>query len=584
MVQIHIILLTCLIAISFAKLSLILNETNTEQEFIVNSLNNWTKKDDSLTIIFYEEYRDMLWMPLNKVALLINISKMLLSEHHILKYYYNYVIIIKCNKLQNTLDYIKESYIWNYGSTVRGNYIFFLFDCVNVTESFNIIWKSHNVQEAIVFIKNNLNWITYNYNPIIKESKCGKSIQPVIIKSRKEMQSSTYLEHCIFNISKLNLYLPPSYFNNPGGTPILFGIFLLLKQRYKLNFAHFDMPVEHQMGLGEYDSFNFLKEMINGEFDAIAANIFRQDINRITEINTCEFTDVFFFDNHVWYLPSVKKIPEIKLLIIIFAWDVLCTIVLSTLIAFLFWYFVSIIKLEDNYMTELLGCILGFSIKIPKSRIFKFLFIFYTFYGQHINYFFQGNLNSKLTVPQYERRIKTIEQLIDSNLILLLPDYERFLLSNSTIPLLNKLYNRSITMKTLVAKLTFIKENQSAAITSFLSSTNYTLAYKDYVDTLIDSDLNQISPQLFLRSGHPLLPLINKMIRKSNEYGFFIKWFSNRNATFFPNDVSRQNKITTKHLESIFLCYFVGMLIGSVILIAEILHVHLKKRMKRNAY
>lgn len=558
------------ISATFARIALMLNQTNAEKHFILKTVENWTNKVDVLTIIYNDDYKLHLCRPLNNVAVILNTNYPILSKNNILKYFYNFIILTNCNRLEVTLKYIRNSYLWNYGSTIRGKYFVFLFDCVNIKKSFGDIWNTKNVQEAVVFVRQGYKWLSYSYNPLTEESKCGKAIKPTLITDRQAIQlkSGTSLKYCHYNISKISYFLPPSYFSYGDETPILFGTMWLLRERYGLNVSQFDMSLIDQLGIAKQGYAGF-KELLNEEYDAVAANVFRQDNLHIIDSKICELTDVFFFDDHIWYIPATKQIPAIKLLFVIFSEDVLFATCLSTVIAFIFWYLVTIVKREDKHVIELLGCIFGFAIKIPKSRIFKFLFIFYMIYGQHINYFFQGNLSSKLTIPQYERRIKTVEQLIKSNLIIFLPEYERELIANSTSPIISKLYKRSVPIVELVPKLSFIKNNQSSAITSFLSTTNYTAAYKDYVDTLIDTTLNKVTPQFYTRIGHPLLPAINKMIRRVNEHGFITKWFSNKNATFFTSSFEKQIQITIKHLQSVFLCLFVGLFFGFAILIVE---------------
>lgn len=543
-----------------------------DEKFITDTIYSHTVDSDVLTIIYEDCYNNYI-TNVKRVIINFNINKPYSNKINNLRYYYNYVILTTCENLQSTLSIFRNSSLWYYEKSIRGNYMVFLLECKNATQAFETFWNNQNIYNVLAFIKQNNKWSSYTYDPFSVKSKCGRKIIPKAISNLTGFTFSSfskYLNDCSLNTSNAHLGLPHTYFVNPNSTPILLGVLILLNERYGINCTYFDMPLKYQEYGYTKEKIHIQEELIRKEYDIIAAAPFRQLALNLIDEHVMELSDIAIHDLRIWIMPRTKRMPPIKILFIIFSIDVLITVLITTIIAFAIWYFIGIYKGENPYIVQLLGCIFSFEVRIPKSRIFKFLFIFYVIYGQHVNYFFQGNLSSKLTIPQYEKRIKTIEQLIESNLIIILPHYDRLLISSSTTKLTEQIYKKSIPVVEFIQKTSFVKTNQSVATTMYLSATPNTLAVKDYVEILIDTALGPAESQFILRTGHPLLPMLNMMISRVNEHGFIIKWSSTRNATFIAASDDTQIVITTQHLQSVFVILCVGYFIGFLVLLIEI--------------
>lgn len=559
------------------------DETAT-QNFISTILADWIQSYGVDLMIYNENYkhftriRTFLNFPITR----LNVDKPHISNNSAIKYYHNYVMFSNCQRVYHMLEMLENSYLWNHESSVRGKYLLFLFECnTNMSEIFQIFWKRNIMNIVACALDTNNSWFTATYQPFSEESKCGQTIVPKLIKNFKSFTFATYpiyLKHCMLNVSVANQALPEAYYNKVPG--LISSPLLLLAEQYELNVTFFNMSIDYQVGAYGNKLVIILNEVNDRKYDVVLASIARQMNIIISQTHLAEFSDIALFEEHVWYIPRTKKISPVMLLLIILPQDILLLILLTTAIAFLFWYIVGVLKKEEIRIIEMLGIMFGFSINLPKAKIFSFMFVFYVLYGQHIGYFFQANLSSKLTVPQYEKRLKTVEDVLNSNLIIMLHMTDKELTGSSEKPIIQKLHEKSIYYVGYEKKTNAVMNNQSLAYTAFLSSliTSYTLNHLNYVEILHDYDvMAMLEVQYLVGSGHPLLPTINSIVSKVTEHGFMVKWFK-IDALDYKITESNQVVITINHLQSIFVALFIGLSGALVVFVIELSIYNFRKR------
>lgn len=551
------------------------NDTNEHDEYVRFVIQKLFSNGDVLLFIYEEAFQN--YLPSNKllnVKLLMNVDNPFVKFYIENRYNYNYIIIANENNLRNIMKTLESSNYWNDGDSIRGKYAVFLYEnAKNRKVIFEMFWQMSIINVFVFELDENFIWNAYSYNPFSKQSKCGELITPKLhaLKDIKPKLKPKYLKHCKLNVSLIDAMIPNEYFNlSVNG--VMLRTFYLFSEKYDINITYFSMPIKCQLeGYGKTVLDILVQEIFNKTYDVIAASVFRFFCSVMLARKTVEFTEILFYDEHVWYLPKTKRVSNIKLLLIVLPSNILIIVLFVAAISFLIWHLICKLKHENEYNKfRLLGLLLGFSVKLPKSKIIKLLFIFYIFCGQHINYFFQGNLSSKLTIPQYEKRIKTIDELLQSNYLIKIPKVERDMLLSYNTKFAQLLYDRSVP-DTIFGndRIEDFKKNQSNVACGYKSK----LVSSNHIEFLSDDILSNINVQYILRVGNPILHALNEIITKIKENGFLMKWSSKTSNIVFDTESTFETSVVTmEHLQSVFIMLLFGLILGASIFVAEVFY------------
>ncbi|KAF5296538.1 hypothetical protein FQR65_LT01528 [Abscondita terminalis] len=127
----------------------------------------------------------------------------------------------------------------------------------------------------------------------------------------------------------------------------------------------------------------------------------------------------------IWFVPKPRQMSTLKVITVIFQKILWICILFSFFVMSLLWWI--ILKLKNKgvdsenrftlIMLDMWGATLFGSVyKLPTIRALRFLVISYILYCIHIQTLFSSKLLQSLTVPQYERGIKNVEDVFHSNL------------------------------------------------------------------------------------------------------------------------------------------------------------------------
>ncbi|KAF5279480.1 hypothetical protein FQA39_LY05590 [Lamprigera yunnana] len=142
----------------------------------------------------------------------------------------------------------------------------------------------------------------------------------------------------------------------------------------------------------------------------------------------------FMEDVLVWTIPSPKKLDSLEVFKLIFKWNSWILIFLSSFLRLLCGgQFLAAKSLTgSSAVLNVYSLTLMVAIPtVPKCFPLRCLFVTYVIYAIHIQTGFTSNLVNLLTVPQYSV-IKTIEELVDTNLPILIPHRSANILLNMT--------------------------------------------------------------------------------------------------------------------------------------------------------
>ncbi|KAB0791988.1 hypothetical protein PPYR_13949 [Photinus pyralis] len=291
----------------------------------------------------------------------------------------------------------------------------------------------------------------------------------------------------------------------------------------------------------------------------------------------------------VWMVPQPKQIVGPAIFIRRFEVEVW----IGTVCAFLGLTFVLWLALRKSDVTKIcldvfLLTIFGLIDKMPTTAMLRYVILLYIIYSIHIQTAYISNLVPSLTLPQYEKGIRTIEDLANSKFPIYDTESETdrsdIIPANDTTS--KKALRSRINQKIIYLKLDenmlfdMLKEwnNFSFKATSFRVEQFETVRNYTIPNTIIDnafSGLIQISyTMLTARGEHYFLDTLNEMVDMLTESGIYQK--HERDVDERLQDVARSRMIPhepvaldLRHLYGLFIIYGFGLAISFIVLLGE---------------
>lgn len=553
--------------------------SQSNNEVFLFTIQRLFKRHEVLFLLYNEESaHELIPKPLSNPHLYYNVNENITIPNVEIKFYYNFLLFSTQNRLLEIVTRFRNSNLWNNLLSLRGRYLLIALEPCNKTDIFSALWKQ-NIINAWILEKQDAekqNWLLYGYEPFSLESKCGKVINPKIynftaFESGFQKFYPNQLLDCKYNTSVLNIILPRQYLS----TGFILKPLLLFCDVYKINLTMFNPSSEIQEMLLTAPNNIIWNGLIEKDYDMLLGDFELCDDLRI------EHTRSIFLDERIWYVPAPKRISQALVLLYVFKLQTWLYILATVIFSMLLWYKICRLKLVKNHnVLGLLGLCCGFGMATSKLRVLNLMFMFYLFFAQHINSFFQANLSSKLTIPIYEKRIETIEDLIESKLVIYTFPTERTVYRNLSNPLGKRLYERSLDQVGFPQnKVTLVKDNGSIAIENFKSISGLTPALMEYVHTIPHTLMAGVYVKYALSAGNPTILILNKFIARLKENGFIVKWIKDMKlhvSNFINGTVSSVDsdakllKIELHHIQGAFILYWCGVFVGLLILLCEI--------------
>ncbi|KAF5279483.1 hypothetical protein FQA39_LY05593 [Lamprigera yunnana] len=298
----------------------------------------------------------------------------------------------------------------------------------------------------------------------------------------------------------------------------------------------------------------------------------------------------------VWTIPSPKKMDSLEVFKLIFKWNSWILIFLSFIVTSVMWWAISTCRSLTSsssaffnvYSLTLTGAIPT----VPKCFSLRCLFLTYVIYAIHIQTGFTSNLVTLLTVPQYSV-IKTIEELVDTNLPILVPHSSANLIFNMS-------HEGNQIFEKMKKNMMFVPHEEwcnsmenlqlleNSSIMSSMDNVHVLVnKIKKKVNFLIDLDGTLLQNELHTfstRQGSCIIQDVNKVLNILIESGIldYKKIIYNRMekdyATYYEEMRDEKIVLGMKHVYPIFLFWGVGMLVATVAFILE----HVTYNVKNN--
>ncbi|KAF5283938.1 hypothetical protein FQR65_LT13699 [Abscondita terminalis] len=339
--------------------------------------------------------------------------------------------------------------------------------------------------------------------------------------------------------------------------------------------AFFNASFSTKRGISPIDNFSFIQ-------------------NVLYKTNGLLRTSIVQREDYTWVVPVPKLIPPIAVLKTVFKINTWIVILFSYFFTSIAWWLV--VKLSNNqseFSIVLLNIysltLFGSMQQIPSIFALKFIFMFYVIYSVIMQTAFTSNLSKILTVPRYEPSIRTIEELSDSNVtILMMEDYYwDFFAKEKNDSIYTKLKNKmkvlslenftqSALSKTLHRDFAFLLQKESLLF--FQAYTNEKI-HNIEDNTLTGSD----KTVLITNFGSYFIKPINKVIDLLYESGLhynFLKNIEEKQKPYlsYREPVHEKIVLTTQHLVFVFVFWIFGILTSVVTFIAEKIVYFLKVR------
>lgn len=409
------------------------NETLNLFSFFINT--------DKTDVIIYNKPTEINFSLLNTTFVLLNIDKGLetLKNIEYLKVNYIFMLLISLNEFKLIFDLIYKNTNWN-----KDNIKFIVkFDVItDLDMMFKLSWDYY-ILNIIILQEDKF----FTYFPYSEDSKCGENITSYFLGNLDSLKTfdcfpekiPNNLQGCEVKLGAvvrvpfvINISEPRNDPNKAG-----FEVAIIHTISERLNFTEVYLKNDYL----EYDHFDTktfltLYEMIKTRQLDI---VYGYDIIRCITDYYLDSAVSHMKDQNLIWIPVRLQVPMWKKLIKIFQGQIWIFTILAFIInGFAFWiigYFkqYNLYRSLSKCFLISWGILLNNTIKPPKLYILKVLILIWCTTSFVLNIGYTSKLISFLTDTMYEKNIRTVKQLINSDLKLGMdPSLEGYLDWNKT--------------------------------------------------------------------------------------------------------------------------------------------------------
>lgn len=470
------------------------------------------------------------------------------------------------------MNQFRSNNFWRPTFTPRRRFLIFIKELIDIHYVFDYLKSLFIINVMVVHFESNATFTIYK-----PKSYCNQTLlsnQTFDCNDLSELmefefeKSQIILEGCSLHMLLMTdelHYNYADYSDEVIGVLVKPVLFLIKKHNWQLNFFRPSHPVQRNYSLGRYKD-------LNGS-DMVIASIYRI----VDHYTPFELSDTVLFDDYVWLLPKSPPASNFKILIKIYqptVWILFFVVIIISLI--LQWLFAK--ETNTNYkVIETFWNIFQVSLSLPvykfeKINNYRLYHVLYVIYAFHFTFMYQGKLTSSLSTVDTSNEITNIDKLMASNLKLYIPTVLRtFILEAEAAKqrefakMVNSYFNSTIEDADFVT----IEGNVA------LLSRKFKTRYRDYVNLTYFMDDLAVKPKFnyLLPNGSYYMESINDIINFAYEHGYVAKWtkdmmYNNKEQQLFnDNDV-----LTLSHLQPAFVSFLVGLLLGCIAFICEIIY------------
>lgn len=486
------------------------------------------------------------------------------------KYNENFILHINNNtNINNFLKKFLTSNFFHQSTSPKGKFIVLSDSETKVLEIFKKFWY-HDIMKLMVITKN-----VHIASPYWKKNSCGKKVEKIksfscasnlaFAKLPKKFHGCNFILGLINNMTELP-YVGNASSDHPG---LFINPIQTVSKILELNLSYTSEYFNHEYV--KYGKTTIMEKRLYGRYiDAICAAPMRNTI--LSQV--FDQTESILREKQYWAVAKPPLVSNILVITQIFKWSSWILIFCIGIFVTFLWNVICTIKTKTFYKRknslDVFTMSLGMSlVKVPKKLPLKVLMLFYMVYSVHIICYFQGGLSGVLTHPTRMQSVKTIDDLINSEL--------KPMAFNITLGHIKKI--DSPRAKILVSKmrpkndnfkpsnnLNHILKYKDHAIPFYESSFLMYERYREFIDLTTPAYLEEMDGNYLMRKGHHLIEDINRILLYIQEAGLQIKWLVDIRKVSFSNDTESSNVVLQfDHLEGAFAFLTCGLGLAFVI-------------------
>lgn len=544
-------------------------------------------------IIFNEHTSEKYIFIENHSQILFNINKGTNTVDRILTLQTNFIIVVQnFQEALLAISRIKKTEFWSTCGSPGGKYILLLDKIeTDIETSFKSLWNFDIVNVVVIYFdQQESDFKIISSQPFSSHQNfCSKTIASKLETTCKNITASTKLftrtnlSNCSFKVFPFRTFYKQPFMTNPK-TQKNVGVLLEpiriigASLRMNITFIEDTFGMEKEIVAGR-DFHTFTSYFYDGTFDAQAIDPSRS----IANYHYCEHSDVFFFDPYVWVVPKPSKKPNIEVLASVFAVKTWFITFFNVALAACVWYVIFKSSHQGKCSYTNIHCFfdaykiaLNHGInRLPNSKVQTRTFlVIYLFYCELIGWHYISKLSSILLKPNFDRGIENLNDLVDSDLTILILDYARDHLLTRNTTVARRLYDRSRIRAGPIREVQRLRHIAEYGNLSTHILTSYIKTFsnaKDKITTIGSDFLSPLEAAYILKMGHPFREKLNEAIGWYMAAGINDKVLADIKEVEFVQEGLSLVVLTFEHLQGSFIILICGFILSVIVFIGEVL-------------
>lgn len=509
----------------------------------------------------------------NHSKLMLNVSKVIAGH---LRYRYEHVIaaVNEEDLLEKLAAYRNSSY-WFNKETPKRKFLIFIENIENVTIIFQRAKEYFIINMLLInFMDDDATFVTYQPLRYCNDLKYTNKTYNCKNLDQLKYERAKLLHDCTFSAISLSYLLHDSYAGYWKRKGILLMPLLFSEQMYNWTLNIIEprsFEIEMKYALNEIQD-------LNGS-DVLIASMYRHT----SILHKFESSEIALFDTYIWLIPNVNAKPNVVFLLKVYHPIVWYLFIVGMLLIIVIKRFFDHNRDNNVSLMQLSSYVFHISFGIPYSRFTKvsprkIYALAYLLCSYQLLAVYQGKLSSLLLALNH-LPIKTMEQLLDSDLTLFMPYTTRYVMERSAIEMERVAVKRILAFRNQsITDADFVLNTPNVALMSRRLKT----PFKFYSElTFISDNLTQ-KPQMsyVFPNGSYYISYVDNLIHVAHENGFISKWIKD---TLYANvrlkKFAIDKTLTIKHLNGAFNFVIIGHFIAFLTLIIEIVCNYCKRRL-----
>ncbi|KAF5290693.1 hypothetical protein FQR65_LT01983 [Abscondita terminalis] len=478
---------------------------------------------------------------------------------------HNYVLHAKSwEMVQNTLVRIRGSALWHKPSSYYGTYLI-ITQTKTLQNIFQFFWSVGIVNVIVLMYDGFANAWVFTSNPQSRQNQCGLKLQSFLTKTDCLSTDPVTLPKTLRKFSNCSLNYVSVTGKARTGIKQVEAAWLVLDTMV----SHFEVTkvflIDPSNTKPVYDMFTFM---------ALFKVYLKNEIS----------TSSYFTEDFVWIVLKPRPIPILESVALAFkkiVWVMILVVFLSATMAWWLiarYYFKCPLDFSKVLLRVFSITLFGNVHKYETLWSIRYIFIVYVIYSIHIQTAFVSKLIEILTVPHFEPPIKTIQELADSDVSILIRE-----------DFYNAYFNAVEPEETLYSSVKRkVKAVEVRTLTDLFFENNTYYKYAlivpqsqvEIILTLMQFHLNTISDnKLMMKFSNVFMGSSNAYVLKTIDNVISILMESGIHDYFIKNvkvpkrtkekDISKKVVLKLKHLYFVFVFWSIGLIFGFLVFIGE---------------